>query len=472
MCVNFDERLKTIGGSFSPDQMSIFLNMQKDELGENYRVYFHERFHHWQFLFTPYGHLRWGCIRSASAEIIEAWSKVTETTKKQRLLPVGNLLEHCDKDSLGSVLAILTQNFALTLLNYHERYYENKDVTNRLRISKDDVCPKILLRGREYYLNGLDIIESFTKFQEAVFCETIDNTPFYKTLDCTKLNPEYYSAFSFFLEQLGSNRILEFPVICEIALATNKLCKFDNSNISWRNNHPAWRYVKLITVLKEHTHSLPSLSDNIKENFVEYWNAVTSLCGFQDYRTMWDSAIDYAQSSELSMAKDMKRAIDFKLQHPWFLAFPLLDSQLLENSELHDLRPYYLIFSDTAEYFIDDKSIISEIIFEGHFQALSNQIAGKMSKRCVYTDLLQCGFSYYGFGGCKYLTDGLCEGHFDKDHRVEKIEFDKAGNVIQGCPFECFLLTCNINPNEIAFSNICDQASFLDVAKKIQELNV
>lgn len=63
-----NKEYKTILGSFSPDIMSIFINdnysevefeNDSDTYKRNRQVYFHEMYHFWQTLFTPFGQLRW-----------------------------------------------------------------------------------------------------------------------------------------------------------------------------------------------------------------------------------------------------------------------------------------------------------------------------------------------------------------------------------------------------------------------------
>lgn len=59
-------RLNAIRGQFSPDHFSALLNMYESEI-----VWFHERFHYLQNIFTPpYGHLKWGCFRSYTTDVL------------------------------------------------------------------------------------------------------------------------------------------------------------------------------------------------------------------------------------------------------------------------------------------------------------------------------------------------------------------------------------------------------------------
>lgn len=54
-------------GAYFPTIMGLFVNASIDKVEKteeerykaNKRVYFHELFHNWQSLFTPFGQLRW-----------------------------------------------------------------------------------------------------------------------------------------------------------------------------------------------------------------------------------------------------------------------------------------------------------------------------------------------------------------------------------------------------------------------------
>ena len=78
MWEQIEEYYKSIKGSFTPEQFGVFLNMYSWEVEDNYLVLFHETYHHWQSIFTPYGHLKWGRDRSTSAEVIDLWLAATE----------------------------------------------------------------------------------------------------------------------------------------------------------------------------------------------------------------------------------------------------------------------------------------------------------------------------------------------------------------------------------------------------------
>ena len=65
-----DLKLLTVNGQFFPEQMSSRLFMPKEDVANKYQIAFHERFHYLQYIFTPYGHMKWGANRTYSSEIL------------------------------------------------------------------------------------------------------------------------------------------------------------------------------------------------------------------------------------------------------------------------------------------------------------------------------------------------------------------------------------------------------------------
>ena len=81
----------TINGQFFPGQLSSRLYMSTNDIDRKYLVAFHERFHYLQYIFTPYGHLKWGTHRSVTSEIVEAWNNLTVQLKKRKKFPFMNI---------------------------------------------------------------------------------------------------------------------------------------------------------------------------------------------------------------------------------------------------------------------------------------------------------------------------------------------------------------------------------------------
>lgn len=462
--------METIRGSFSPENLSVFLNASADDFDEHLLTVFHERFHNWQFLFTPYGHLKWGAYRSVSADIVNIWLDATETKPSERHIPACHLLEENGDDvvTIKKVLEIFAQEQALSVLEFMERDSIYGAEYELLSLDKEKLIPKIKLGEKEFVLNGIDIIESFAKYQEAILGELVLGKNFEDTMNPHLLRKEYYIAFLYFIEQVGIKRFMEFPIVCEIALLTDKLCKTEDIE-QWKNNHPAWRFIKVVEYLKDNPDMMNISFENLKENFSSYMKLIIERCNFECIDSIWTESLKYLESCpELEMGKEMLKAIKFKEEHKWILSYPLFEENSLK--ELYQFQPLMYHFTDISFYPHDNEKLNREILFENEFQSFAHQIRGNMSKCCLFKDELQCGFSYLGIkGGCDYLVKEKCTGSISHSSEIYKPEFDSDGNLISGCSFEAFLNVLDTSIKDIRMGTIGQKLTFKlfeDVAKK------
>lgn len=124
-----------------------------------------------------------------------------------------------------------------------------------------------------------------------------------------KLNPEYYSALYYFIEKVGVERLIEFPVVCELALSTAHIPS-PNSQEGFRRYAPNWRFVEIINRISN-MDSLPNIDFNNDASFFDYANTVLSACGYEALEEAWLAAEEYAQTTDLTMAKEMNAAIKY-----------------------------------------------------------------------------------------------------------------------------------------------------------------
>lgn len=103
-----------------------------------------------------------------------------------------------------------------------------------------------------------------------------------------------------------------------------------------------------------------------------YSNTVLTACGYDTLDGIWNSAEAYALQADLSMAKEMKSAIDYKKAHPWMLSYPMCKPEFLSD-EFNRFVPYYTITEDGVMYNIENVSLL-EIMFENNYQAIAAQI--------------------------------------------------------------------------------------------------
>lgn len=335
-----EESLKTIKGSFSPAQMSTKLFMGADELTEeaNFLVAFHERFHYLQFIFTPYGHHKWGISRSAVSDIVDTWIGKKDSNISRKV-PAYTAVDDGDSDSVKAVAQIAMFDFAWRFSDLSERSSLFQDEWDVLGMDPGDVAPVIECMGCSYRLQGVDIIECFAKFEEALAGYSFFGKELFETIDPDRLDPTYYLALYYFIDQVGSDRIHEFPVVCELALSTAHLLS-PSDKFSYKENHPAWRFIRIVDYLKT---VRPILNPDSDESFIRYCDSVLSACGYGKIQECWQSAFEYANSSDLSMSQEMARAIEYKRNHPRCLSYLFWDKESFTSDELGSFQPNFVI---------------------------------------------------------------------------------------------------------------------------------
>lgn len=466
---SMEHTLNAIRGQFSPDQFSALLNMYESEIAENYLVWFHERFHYLQSIFTPYGHLKWGCFRSYTADVLQAWLGISEKFNCKKKVPIASYLDDENVNALKIVATIHLQDIVQQFTNISEYAYLSKDIVQITQLDQDNVVPVISLNGNDYNLNGIDILESYAKFEEALLGYLCEEKPLTETINPDILPERYYSALDYFLSNVGSKRLHEFPIVCELSLAITNLPKYNDMD-AFKKSHPSWRFISIVNCLKENK-DIPSPDIFSNEAFFSYANRVLTECNFDTFNNVWKSAEDYANQADLSMAKEMIDAIKYKKNNPWMLSFPMRNPQEFFSKEFNRFQPIFTITYDTVYYNLDNISSL-ELIFENHFQALALQICGRMSSRCIYPDMLQCGFSYFGLKNCPYQINGQCDGHIDGKSILAPLELDDEENIIGGCTFEVVLNIMGTSIREIDICNVNEKISLEEISSAIKKHNM
>ncbi len=456
--------LLAVRGEFSTSQLSARLFMAHDELTtpENYLIWFHERFHYLQSIFTPYGHLKWASYRTVTADMVQAWIDLPDKFAYERKIPIYEYLNDGTIEGLKIASTIWMNDTLYQIYSIAERGVGSDIFTSLFPMFDTELsCPKVKILGQPYSLRGLDIFESFAKFEEAMLNELITGKNLDETINPDFLNKEYYYALYYFIEELGPERLVEFPIVCELALACSHIPSptvIDN----FCDNAPNWRFVKIIEVLK-HSHNLPKIDVFDDKSFFEYSNFIFSLCGYESWEEIWNVAEEYAKSAELTMAREMMDAINYKKENPWMLSYPMRDIDSFTSEEFNRFFPYFTITDDGVMYNID-KISSSELIFENHLQALALQICGHISKYCIDTRKLMCGYTYMGLRNCPHYVSGECDGYIDCDSELPDIVLDANENVKSGCTFEMIL---NINGTSIRNITIgrIQPLSYNDISK-------
>lgn len=433
-----DDVLSALRGQFSPEQFGARLFMFHKDIStpENFLIWFHERFHYLQSIFTPYGHLKWGAYRTTTSDIISKWLDLTDRLKCNKKIPIAEYIEDGAPESLKIAGNVWLSNVLYQVYRAIECDNTNVDLANILPfLNQDNICPEIELSGQKYRFRVLDVIESYAKFEESIMAELILEKPINESIDPSKLNPEYYSALDYFISQVGVERLKEFPVACELALATPHIPSLTELK-NFKDNAPNWRFIRIIDVLKTNP-NLPSLDYNDDKSFDVYSNAVLTECEYGTLDGIWDSAETYALQADLSMAQEMKSAIDYKKTHPWMLSYPMFKPEFF-SVEFNRFVPYYIITEDEVIYNVENISPF-EIMFENNYQAIAGQISGRISPYCRDRHKMMCGDAYMRTTLCPQYKSGECDGHIDKNSLLPELQLDVNGNVEQGCFLELVL---------------------------------
>lgn len=434
-----ENSLHDILGQFMPTNLGsrLFMERTKLETADKFLVWFHERFHYLQMVFTPYGHLKWGAYRTSTTDIVDTWVKLSDYLKQPKKIPIREYILGDSRDGLRLAYNIWLYDLGNEIYRIVEQgatSYNSIELFHKF--TYDTCCPIITLMGQRYRFRGIDVLESFAKFEETMLGEIITEKSLDEFIDPDKLNPEYYSALYYFVETIGVNRLIEFPIVCEIALATAHIPSFCSLDEFYKNA-PNWRFVKIVEKIKD-LNNLPTIDFKDNNSFYNYVNVVLDLCGFEMFDRSWESAEKYEDMSELTMAKEMKMAIEYKKKHPWMLAYPMYNEEDFFSEEFNRFEPYFTIMNDGVSY--NSEYISSEeLMFENHLQALAQQICGYCSDYCRDPFKIMCGYTYMGLNTCKHYLYNECDGHIDCNTQLPKIVLDEKSNIKEGCTFDMCL---------------------------------
>lgn len=456
-----------INGQFFPGQMSTKLYMQSEEVKNKYQIAFHERFHYLQYIFTPYGHVKWGANRTFSSDVLDIWLANGESLKKK--IPVSEYLEN-DKNSIKILCNIMLQDFTKRASDITDGIALTKDELKILGIDeKQNLLPQIEVSGKQYLLNGLEIIEGFAKYEEAILAFLIEDKDINDTINPDILNSRYYIALYYFIDQVGMDRIGEFPIACELSLCFSHLPHI-NDEKSMKNYHPGWRFVQIVDFLKTNKVTYDIFKD---ESFWEYTSLIFNECNFEGWEEVWKTAEEYSRQCDLSMSKEMLLAIKYKKNHPWCLSYPMANLKEFFGDEFNRFYPLFTITNNEVFYNVE-RVDQTELFFENEIQSIVSQLIGYKSKYNLYPNSIQCADSYYGIKSCKYWKNGSCDGHLCAESEIPKLVIDQNHNILEGCMLEICLNILGTSIREIEIGNTGHRIPFSELGalvKKVRKEN-
>lgn len=454
---DFSNSLKALNGTFSLNNLSSQLFFGEAEMYDKIHIYFHERYHYLQTIFTSYGHLKWGMHRTQTSEIVNFWKELYKLNGNKGFVSAYYYLDGCNKNTLNSLVKIYLNDQARIMADLSStNYIPDLILSNNPELKKQ--LPKIVFNGKEIELTDLYVLESYAKFEEALFRNIVFDVPIEETINPDILHPKYYLLINYFIEKIGIDRLLEFPVVCEIALSIEHIPQ--KNNIS--DYHPGSRFLKVVDYLSQHPEiKLHSFTDDA--SFLSYVNHIFKGCNYPSWDDVWREAYEYASSSNLTISKEMLKAIDYKRKNPRALSYALFDEKILLSDEYTSFHPLFTITDDGVLYLSNVSE--QELFFENNYQAFALQITGNYSKkRCKYTYMLQCGDSYFGLNQCPYSLNGVCDGHIDKDSELLNIEI--SNNTLQrGCQFELFLRVIDVSLKNIEVIDTGKKIEYADLLK-------
>ena len=459
--LNPDLDYLAINGQFFPGQMSSRLYMRTEDVAKKYQTAFHERFHYLQYIFTPYGHMKWGANRTFSSEILNIWLDKDLSTRKK--FPVSQYLEN-NENSLKVLCSIMMQDFTKRLSDVTEGIVLTREELKIVGVDDEEsLIPQIEVSGKRYSLNGLDIIESFAKYEEAIIALLVEGKDVNNTINPEILHPRYYIALYYFIDQLGMDRLGEFPISCELSLCFSHLPCANNEN-SMKNYHPSWRFVKIVDFLKNNKLKYNIFEDN---SFWEYTTLILTGCQFEEWDEIWKSAEEYAKQCDLSMSQEMLLAINYKKAHPWCLSYPMANAEEFIGAEFNRFYPLFTITDNEVFYNVAGVNQ-NEIFLENEIQSFVSQLIGYKSKYNLYPHSIQCADSYYGIHSCKHWLDGTCDGHLCAESEIPELVMDDNYNIIDGCMLEIFLNIGGTSIKKIEIGNTGKVLPFSELASLVK----
>jgi hypothetical protein len=168
--------LQAFKGLFIPYRLQMVLaGKANDWLSENLspdaeNTYLHGTVHWWQTAMTGYGHNSWSLFRQSTSFVIGEWVKATDHTPQSRHIPIQMLDLGAPPSNVSpvSVQLHIARLSAMEMLRVAQAQFclpKPSAFFSEVSLRPDadklawPVNPSIMLSGRDYTLQGCDIIE-------------------------------------------------------------------------------------------------------------------------------------------------------------------------------------------------------------------------------------------------------------------------------------------------------------------------
>jgi hypothetical protein len=122
-----------------------------------------------------------------------------------------------------------------------------------------------------------------------MFLRTFHEVPFEETLG-KQVSAKYRVAFEWFSSQVGADRTVLFPFVCDLALQTiwNDMPKTEEE---WQATSPAWRFVRLTRAIRDGA-GPQLLTDELVGGYGKAANELLRICKFSSLEDVTDAALE------------------------------------------------------------------------------------------------------------------------------------------------------------------------------------
>jgi len=431
-------------------------------------TYFHESVHWWQTAMTGYGQMAWHLFRQLTGFVFREWCEATALYPNGRPISIHSLLAGPEKQngrlhsvlwSAENTLRVASARFRLTdpSKTFLSLFAYPPPGAGRWNIN-----PKIELNGEQYFLQGMDVIESHAHWNEVMFRSVLRGDPI-EDIAPWNVSSKYRLAFEWFTSHVGHERMWLFPIICDLALQTiwNDMPQTEDE---WQQTSPSLRFHRLTSAVSDggvqHARA--------PEFLLDYTAAADDLlrrCGLPSLASVIDAALKrekYRQPNML-IEQRMFAAMRFRREHPSCVAIPWINPDILDQlAEVYG-PPIIQIAGQLslnlpaipAEPSIscEPNAFMDEVGAEFMLQAFVMQILGKEPEIQPIPSRLQCGFSYFNVhGNCPQQVTDNCPGSFAPSEGSPFPIANYAEDDALGCPFEKFLAAADISVKDLRLS--------------------
>jgi len=469
-------------GSFTP----LRLHMRLEGTSEEYEAaapmamatVVHEHMHWFQTLFSGYGQIAWDAHRQMTSYLISQWRELSSAVGGKWRLPIAHLAL---SDSRVLAPAVIAHRATLELLRLGQARYALPDPGVTLDalgirlVPPFPANPTVLLGGNPHVLQVMEVLEGHAAYVEATYLEREVGLTWPDALDRESRPKRYLVAFDYFVGSCGFERRGDFPFLCDLALQTRWEPVVPETEADWQASHPAYRFVALVDVLRQHPEMTVGDGSNLPATYESFASDLLSATGFAPIQqVIADRIAAHARKTKLlELEKLMVSGLEFRLEHPWCAGNPAIDSNLLAGLLRRFRVPLVQIEGGFGSFGDVPQNLVSEVMMELQYQALAAQVLGDISPIAQREGSLECAFSKYRIeAGCEYQRSIGCTGRYRPGGGPPVQPVVGANGDVTGCSFETLLNVAGLSSNSIDFdpnARMPDDQTLKSVEQRLRE---